>query len=209
MGNERSKVTYNTILIIAQSFYFYFYFFWVNSCLSRFYKSVLKSPILIRWNKLKFFVEKVLFTCCFPVCFFFSFFFTNNANGGPLLHCCLLFSYLLNQVKVNVEKIFNPFTFCIVWSDVFLSLYFSFQITILQTRSFSRIYKYSILQNLMYLTFHISVNNFSCNPLLYYWLFNFCNVYIMLFNFCTFLALIGIHSHSHILQAWGLNLTVF
>ena len=109
VGNMKgSNVTQNTISIIAQFFYFNFFsfFFWENSCLSRFYKHILKNP-LIRWNKLKSFVEKVIFTCCFSVVFFFSV-FTNNA-GGPLLHLCLLLMKLLSFSFLHHKEFYVRF----------------------------------------------------------------------------------------------------
>ena len=93
LGNEGSKVTQNTISIIAQFFYFNFFVCLESSCLSRFYKNVLKNPILIRWSSLskRFFLHVVFSVCLFVVVF------TNNA-GCPLLHCCLLIYQLSHHI---------------------------------------------------------------------------------------------------------------
>ena len=60
-----------------------------------------------RWNKLKFFVENVLFTCCFSG-FFGGFWgvFPNNA-GGPLLHLCLFIRRLIEIISFLILLIFK------------------------------------------------------------------------------------------------------
>ena len=55
-------------------------------------------------NKLKFFVENVLFTCCFSWVFWGV--FPDNA-GGPLLHSCLLLLFSILQNFFKIENLEN------------------------------------------------------------------------------------------------------
>ena len=71
------------------------------------------------WNKLKFFVENVLFTCCFSIFFFFFLgVFPNNA-GGPLLHLCLFLMRCGMSTSRHWITIRGP-TMCVEsWNNAF------------------------------------------------------------------------------------------
>ena len=126
-------MTQTNISITVLIFFFFSSFFWENSCLSMFYKNMLKNPILIRWNKLKFFVEKVLVTtCCFSGFFFFFFFFFGVLLTMQSIVTLCLFSK--KSPLYNLRIIF--------WSSCRLKTFFHFKDRIAKYLRSGLVYKF-------------------------------------------------------------------
>ena len=118
-----------------------------------------------RWNKLKFFVENVLFTCCF--CVFFGCYlgvFPNN-SGGPLLHLCL-FHLLLLVFDISSVIVGVRYFICYYWCSIFhlLLLVSDISSVIIGVRYFI-CYCWCLIFHLLLLVFDISsviVANQTC-----------------------------------------------